>query len=205
MVSFAQRRKDLVRELELGGIRDKEVLATVSKVPREDFVPESLRDSAYENTALPILKDQTISQPFTVAFMLEVLELKKGLKVLEIGAGSGYNAALISELVKPGKVVTTEIIPEVFEFAKKNLRDYKNVRVTLKDGTKDIKQKFDRIIITAASSKVPESLIEALKDPGILIAPVGPKGCQSMVRITKEDKKIRKGSFGSFVFVPLRH
>ena len=185
-------------------ITDNNLIKDFTKIQREKFVLKEYKDDAYSDIALPILKGQTISQPTTVMIMLQALELKKTDKVLEVGSGSGYNAALLSKLVK--KVYTTEIIPELVEFARNNLKNIKNVMVIHCDGSKGLKKysPFDKIIITAASEKVPEILFKQLKNNGILIAPVGPPHMQSLLKYKKKNNKLEVEDFGSFMFVPLK-
>lgn len=204
MVNFTNLRKRMIKDLRNRDITDKKVLNSMSKVPRENFILKEFKSHAYDDSALPLLEDQTISQPYTVAFMLQVLELKQGLDVLEVGTGSGYNAALISEIVKPGKVFTFEINKKVYDFGKSNLKNYKNVKVIHGNGSKGVKnRKFDRIIITAACHEIPKNLIKQLRDPGVLVLPVG-YPVQTMVKIIKKKGKIETENWGSFVFVPLR-
>ncbi len=207
MHDYTTLRHRLVHELELKGIKDKKVLQALSKIPREHFVLEKYKDQAYYDIALPSVSHQTISQPYTVAFMLELLEARPKMKVLEIGTGSGYNAALISLLVFPGKVFTCEIKKQIYEFGKENLGPYKNVYVFLHDGSKGLDDlaPFDRIILTAAGEEIPPKLIEQLKDSGILVAPVGSSQHQTMIKLVKKRKKISMENFGDFVFVPLEN
>ncbi|MEM4263539.1 MAG: protein-L-isoaspartate O-methyltransferase [Candidatus Woesearchaeota archaeon] len=189
-------------------VRDKRVISAFKKVKREDFILQAFRSDAYEDVPLPILKEQTISQPTTVVMMLEFLELKPGLKVLEIGAGSGYNAALIAEIVgKEGFVVTTEVIKELAEFAQENLKKakIKNVKVIHTDGSKGwpTNAPYDRIICTAAAPKIPEVYVNQLKEGGIIVIPVGPQYGQSMIKGKKIKGKLETENLGSFMFVPL--
>ena len=206
MHDYNKLRQRMVQELQQKGIREKRILHALGRIPREHFVLEQYRDNAYEDIALPSVANQTISQPYTVAFMLELLEVKPKMKILEIGTGSGYNAALLSLLVYPGKVFTCEINKQVYEFGRKNLEPYKNIYVFLRDGSKgmDDLAPFDRIIITAAASEIPPKLIEQLRDPGILIAPVGSSQHQNMIRLGKYKKKTYIEEFGDFMFVPLK-
>ena len=166
--------------------RDSEIKA-FKEVNREDFVPVELKNSAYEDIPLPLLRGKTISQPTTVMIMTHLLDLKKGEKVFEIGAGSGYQAAIIAKIVGPkGKVITTEVVPELVQFARENLRKagIKNVQVLEEDGSKGMPKEapFDKIIITAASKEFPHPLMEQLKLEGIIVGPVGNKYEQEMVR-----------------------
>ncbi len=199
----------LIEELRAMGIRDERILRAIEEVKREFFVPHGYHQEAYANHPLPIGHDQTISQPYTVAFMLEALELKGGEKVLEVGAGSGWNAALLGWLVKPGKVIATEIISELAESAEKNVKraGIDNVRVLYADGSLGYEAgaPFDRIIVTAACPDIPALLLEQLADSGTLIAPVGGSFFgQDMVKLVKKGKKLGRSNLGKFVFVPLR-
>lgn len=199
-------KENLINHLKQDGIKDKAVLSAIEKIPREDFVPDYLKSRAYEDVALSVGFGQTISQPYTVAFMLQALELKKADKVLEIGTASGWNAALISILIgQKGKVFTTEIIPELAKSAKLKLKKFKNIKVIAADGSIGLKEfdPFDKIIVAAACPKIPRELIDQLKENGILIAPVGPEHEQELIKITKS-KTIKKEVLGNFIFVPLR-
>lgn len=187
-------------------VTNKRVLDAFKKVKREDFVVKELIKEAYEDVPLPILQHQTISQPTTVVIMLQALEVRPGMKVLEIGAGSGYNAALLSILVGPkGKVYTTEIIPDLAKFAKDNLKKFKNTEVHQSDGSFGLPKfgKFDRIICTAAAKTIPKPLINQLKENGIIVIPVGPRYGQKMVKGIKHKGKLETISLGDFMFVPL--
>lgn len=187
-------------------ITNKNLIKAFTKIPREEFVLKEYKDDAYSDIALPIIKGQTISQPSTVMIMLQALELKKSDKVLEIGSGSGYNAALLSKLVK--EVYTTEIISELVEYAKDKLKklNIKNVIVFHYDGSKGLAKyaPYDKIIITAASEKVPEILFKQLKNNGILLASVGPSNIQSLLKYKKKNNKLEVKDLGSFMFVPLK-
>lgn len=190
-------------------IKNKSVIAAFKKVKRELFVLEDYKSEAYEDYPLPILKGQTISQPTTVMIMLDALEVKQGMKVLEIGAGSGYNAAMLSALVgSKGKVFTTEIVPELVDFAKSNIKKagIRNVTVIKSDGSQGYKQDapYDRIICTAAAPKIPEVLVDQLKEKGVLLIPVGPHYGQHMIRATKVKGELLTEDLGEFMFVPLK-
>lgn len=204
----AQKRILMIQELENQGIRDRKVLEAMEKIERHEFVPREVENEAYSNTPLPIGYGQTISQPYTVAYMLELLELEKGAKVLEIGTGSGYNAILIAEIVgSKGKVYSVEIIPELVKFSKENIRKtgLKNVEIIMGDGGRGYEKEkpYDRIIITAAAKEIPPDLLKQLKEGGILVAPLGERDMQTMTKIRKTKKKITKKEFGGFIFVPL--
>ena len=177
-------------------------------VNREDFVPQDLRNRAYEDNPLPLMRGKTISQPTTVMLMTNVLELKPNEKVFEIGTGSGYQAAIIAKIVEPkGKVTTTEIIPELVNLAKQNLAkaNIRNVEVYEDDGSNGIpKQTFDKIIITAACREFPKPLLEQLKPGGIIVGPVGNRNEQEMVRgIKDKNNKLELGFLGPFLFTPM--
>lgn len=199
-------KKQLLEELKNQGIIDKKVLNAIKKIKRELFVPKKYKDQAYENHPLPIKKNQTISQPYTVAFMLQALDLKKQDKVLEIGTGSGYNSALIQGITKT-TVYTIEIIKDLVIFSKSNLKKakIKKVKVYHHDGSKGFPKfkPYDKIIITAACPELPKNLIKQLKDKGILVAPIGSRYSQQLYKITKNKDKIKIENLGNFIFVPL--
>lgn len=197
-------KSELINSLKNRGF-SKPILRAFSKVPRENFVPENLKPRAYEDTALPIGFSQTISQPYTIATMLELLEPKKSQKILEVGSGCGYVLALLSELVTDsGKIFGIEIINELAERAKRNLRNYKNVKVFSKNGADGLEEHapFDRILISAALEEIPDKLIQQLKEDGILVAPVGGKHLQSLVKFQKIKNKLKIiNEIQGFVFV----
>ena len=197
----------LVEHLKREGIKDPLVLEAFRRVPREEFVPERLRHLAYADTALPIGFGQTISQPFTIASMLEMLRLRPGLKVLEIGTGSGYTAALISEITK-APVYSVEIIPELAERAKKTLEKlgYTNVKVLVGDASGGLPAyaPYDRIIYHAALPKIPSPIVGQLKEGGIVVAPVGSLDLQDLVAYQKRGNSLVEIERRSgFVFVPV--
>jgi len=203
-------KRKLILDLELLGIRERKVLDAIRKVRRENFVLESSRESAYENIALGIIKGQTISQPYTVAKMLELLDLNEGEKVLEIGAGSGYNAALIKTIVgAKGEVYSLEIIRELCNLARDNLKKegIKGVNVLNRDGYGGVAEKapFDKIIITAAAPAIPKTLLEQLNsNGGILLAPIGStEHGQIMTKIVKRGGDLKTTKHGEFMFVPM--
>jgi len=187
------------------GISDQAVLRTLEEVPREAFVDEADRDDAYRDSALAIACGQTISQPFVVAYMTEQLKLQKRHRVLEIGTGSGYQAAVLSKLA--GQVLTIERFRTLADTARRRLEKlgYHNVEVMLGDGFEvppNIGQ-FDRIIVTAAMVQIPESLIQRLGPDGILIAPVGPQhGIQTLVRIVRTEAGFDRKELVDVRFVP---
>jgi protein-L-isoaspartate(D-aspartate) O-methyltransferase len=171
----AERQKMVEAQLKPRGIHDERVLAAMAKVPREEFVPENLRDKSYTDSALPIGHDQTISQPFIVAYMTEQLRLQPTDRVLEIGTGSGYHAALLAELAKD--VYTIEIIEPLAKDASARLArlGYNNAHVKVGDGYQGWPEvaPFDAIIVTCAPDKVPQPLTQQLKEGGRMIVPVG--------------------------------
>ena len=187
------------------GISDQTVLRTMEEVPRELFVEASDRDGAYRDSALPIACGQTISQPFVVAYMTEQLQLKKQHRVLEIGAGSGYQAAVLSKLAR--EVLTVERYRKLADAARARLEklDCHNVEVMLGDGLNLPPNigPFDRIIVTAAVEQIPENLVGRLEIGGILIAPVGPhQGVQTLTRLTRNETGIERKELVEVRFVP---
>jgi protein-L-isoaspartate(D-aspartate) O-methyltransferase len=188
------------------GIDDGRIFEAMRRVPRHFFVPDDLRDAAYGDFPLQIGEGQTISQPYTVAFMLHHLDLKEGHHVLEIGSGSGWSAALMKRLVgKIGRVVTIERIQNLVMYAKENLQKvYSDIDVVQADGSEGLDgyAPYDRIIITAACPSMPPPLIKQLKDAGIIIAPVG-HIVQQMSKGIKQGNSLHVENLGSFRFVPL--
>lgn len=188
-------------------LTDKNIISAFNKVKREDFVIPKLKKYAYIDEPLPIGKGQTISQPTTVAIMTQALEPKKNQKILEVGSGSGYQAAILAEIIgSKGKIITIERIKEIYEYAKDKLKKYKNVKVILSDGSKGYKKlaPFDRIIVTAAAEEIPKPLFKQLKEKGIMIIPVGKTSfSQRLLKIRKIKRKIEQEDLGPFVFVPL--
>jgi protein-L-isoaspartate(D-aspartate) O-methyltransferase len=187
------------------GIKDERVLAAMKKVPRHLFVDEPMQHRAYDDSAIPIGEGQTISQPYMVAVMTEFLELKGTEKVLEIGTGSGYQAAVLAELAK--EIYTVERVAVLAERAEERYRElgYANIRVKVADGTLGWPDAspFDRIIITAGTPKVPAPLLQQLADQGILIAPVGDRFSQQIIKVKKTGDTIVEEYLTPCVFVPL--
>jgi protein-L-isoaspartate(D-aspartate) O-methyltransferase len=202
---FAELRRQMVDDqLRARGITDPLVLAAMLKVPRHLFVPSGIVNSAYEDTALPLTHGQTISQPFIVAYMTQALELKGGEKVLEIGTGSGYQAAVLAEIVK--EVYTIEILPELAKRAEEVLTSlgYKNIHFRTGDGYLGWPEyaPFDAIIVTAAPDHVPQPLVDQLKRGGRMIIPLG-RIDQKLLVIEKGDTGITRRSTIPVRFVPM--
>lgn len=206
MDKFEQMRTRMVEyQIQARGVKDSRVLEVMKKVPRHLFVPKNLKDQAYNDEPLPIGAGQTISQPYIVAYMTEQLQLKGDEKVLEIGTGSGYQAAVIAELAK--ELYTIEIIPDLSQKAQEVLKDlnYQNIYYKIGNGYFGWPEKapFDAVIVTAAPEKMPEPLIEQLKIGGRMIIPVG-DFFQELYLITKEEKGIKKSRKLPVRFVPLQ-
>ncbi|NOZ62962.1 MAG: protein-L-isoaspartate(D-aspartate) O-methyltransferase [Calditrichaeota bacterium] len=203
---YTRRRLRMVKtQIQARGVKDTLVLNAMKKVPRHLFVPENLKEMAYWDRPLPIGEDQTISQPYIVAFMTEKLKLKGKEKVLEIGTGSGYQAAVLAEIAK--EVYTIEIIPKLGEQARARLESlgYKNVRVKIGDGYRGWPEHapFDAIIVTAAPDQIPQPLIQQLKRGGSMIIPVGDLS-QNLFLITKDmDGTVHRKSVLPVIFVPM--
>jgi protein-L-isoaspartate(D-aspartate) O-methyltransferase len=205
-MNYDKLRSDMIKhQIENRGIIDQKLLKAMREIPRELFVPENMKASAYEDNPLPIGKGQTISQPYIVALMTELLELRGNERVLEIGAGSGYQAAILSKLAK--QVISIERVKELALRTKKLLRkyEYKNITVLHGDGTKGYEKEapYDAIIITAAAQKIPKKLIEQLANNGRLVAPIGPRYHQELVRIRKRNGVLEEDYHGGVIFVPL--
>jgi protein-L-isoaspartate(D-aspartate) O-methyltransferase len=187
-----------------GIIKNEALLRAFLEIPREEFVLDEYIEHAYDDHPLPTLSGQTISQPSTMMIMIDALDLKKDDVVLEIGAGTGYSAAIMSRL--SDRIYTAETITELIEMARKNLekQEIENVEVMRDDGTLEFYMKFNKIIVTCACPAIPRVLIEQLGNQGILILPIGPKSSQSMLKIKKEDDKLLVEEMGDFIFVPLQ-
>jgi protein-L-isoaspartate(D-aspartate) O-methyltransferase len=205
---FALARQQMVAE-QLSGpgrnVTNARVLTAMGKVPRHEFVPEPLRSLAYQDCPLPIGNGQTISQPYIVAFMTEQLEPKPADRVLEIGTGSGYQAAVLAEVV--AQVYTVEIIDDLARRAAGDLKrlGYTNVQVRAGDGYKGWPEAapFDAVIVTCAPEEVPQPLIEQLRDGGRMIIPVGPAWSQELVLLRKHGGKLERRAVLPVRFVPM--
>ncbi len=200
-----ERSRMVERQIQARGVTDPRVLAAMREIPRHLFIPPPYDESAYEDNPLPIGDGQTISQPYIVALMTELLSPRLDDNVLEIGAGSGYQAAILSALA--WQVTTIERIPSVAELARKNLAalGVTNVRIIVGDGTLGFPESapYNGIIITAATPSVPSPLIDQLADGGTLVAPVGGREVQELVTLTRRRKEILKSGHGGVRFVPL--
>jgi len=210
MELFEEQRDRLVDSLvRRGYISSPKVQAAMRRVPREEFLPEDLRNEAYVDSPLPIGDGQTISAPHMVAIMAEHLDLSPGMKVLEIGAGSGYHAAVCAELVAPdGHIYTVERISTLASMAESNIKKtgYSNlVTVVFGDGTNGLSEHapYDRIFVAAGAPDIPTPLTDQLVDGGKLLVPVGGRFYQDLIRVEKRGKKLSKENLGGCVFVPL--
>ncbi|NBD35440.1 MAG: protein-L-isoaspartate(D-aspartate) O-methyltransferase [Chloroflexi bacterium] len=206
---FGPERHAMVEETIVArGVSDPDVLRAMRTVPRHVFVPETYRDEAYADHPLPIGHGQTISQPYIVAWMTELLELQPGEKVLEIGTGSGYQAAVLAEL-EGVEVYSIEIIPELVEDARADLRSlgYGDDDVHLKQGDGyygwEEHAPFDAIVVTAAPDHLPQPLVRQLAEGGQIVIPIGPPGgYQTLWRFTKEGEDLKSENLGAVAFVP---
>jgi len=201
----AERRNMVDQQILNRGIRNPTVLDAMRAVERHYFVPEQYRHMAYSDRPLPIGHQQTISQPYIVALMTDYLNLKEGEKVLEIGTGSGYQAAVLAELV--GQVYSVEIVEELAHRARKTLEElgYENVHIRIGDGYKGWEEHapYDAIIVTASPSDVPPALKEQLAEGGRMVIPVGGPVFQKLVLLRKEDGKVKQTDVTSVRFVPM--
>jgi len=205
MSNFLPQKAKLLMALRAQAIMQPEILAAIETLPRELFIPESLHNHAYENASLPIGHKQTISQPYIVALMTQSLELKKTHRVLEIGTGSGYQAAILSRLCR--RVYTLERLRPLLVSAEKRLKELQISNITYRhaDGAKGWPEAapFDRIIITCQLAEIPTTLLDQLKIGGILIAPVGPSGKEELVRVKRETDGFDQKNLMPVRFVPM--
>jgi len=190
-------------------LRSPKIIKAFEKVNRKDFVRSEYVGRAYDDIPLPIGYNQTISQPTTVAFMLELLELKEGLKVLDVGSGSGWTTALLANIVgKKGEVVGVELIPELVNFGRENIGKYcngSNVNIFPAEGTigYPLKSPYDRILVSASADEIPLELIKQLKVSGVLVIPVK-NSIYKLIRKSNDISDVSKEEYPGFVFVPLR-
>jgi protein-L-isoaspartate(D-aspartate) O-methyltransferase len=202
---YDEERKNMVDyQIRRRGIKDNKVLKAMAKVPRHFFVPEQMRDLAYQDEPLPIGEGQTISQPYIVGFMTEALKLSGKEKVLEIGTGSGYQTAILAEIVE--EVYTVELIPELFRRAQSVLSElgYTNIRFLIGDGTRGWPDKapYDAILVSAAPATIPASLVEQLRVRGRMIIPVG-TDFQELILVTRKKDGWDEERLIGVRFVPL--
>ncbi len=203
---YQKQRKEMVnRHLKLRGINNLRVLKAMKNVPREEFLPPERQEFAYNDGPLPIGEGQTISQPYIVAYMTECLQLSSDMKVLEIGTGSGYQSAVLAELVR--EVYTVETIKSHYENAKKNLQKlgYKNIFFLNADGHNGWQEyaPYDRIIVTCAPEEIPIKLVEQLSVNGRMILPVGSRGDQKLFLVEKRNNQIETEERLPVIFVPM--
>jgi len=206
-MNFERLREEMVKfQIAARGIRDEEVLRAFREVPREEFVPEEMREFAYEDSPLPIGEEQTISQPYIVALMTEALELEPDSRVLDVGTGSGYAAAILSRVA--AEVFSVERIGELARVAEKRLKrlGYGNVRVREGDGSLGWAEHapYDAIVVAAGGPEIPKALVDQLADGGRLVIPVGatPR-LQELLRVRRVGGGIEKENLGGVRFVPL--
>ena len=197
------REKMVQQQIMRRGVKNTSVLQAMRKVPRHEFVPQECRNLAYADHPVAIGKGQTISQPYIVAFMSEILQLEATHRVLEIGSGCGYQTAVLAEIVK--EVYTIEVVPFLATMAQRNLQNYSNIHFAEKDGFSGWPQEapFDRIIITCAPPRVPQPLIEQLEIGGVMVVPEGTyiQSLKRIVRTTQHD--VREEDMLDVRFVPM--
>jgi len=205
-MTVAARKIRLIMRLRRAGIGDTNVLSAIERIPREAFVPDSFLDQAYEDRALPIGHGQTLSQPRVVALMTQALEIDRRIKVLEIGTGSGYQAAVLSRLCR--RLYTIERHRGLQRAAERRFQELRlhNITARLGDGAKGWPEQapFARIMVTAAAAEVPESLVDQLAPGGIMVVPVGRPGAdQALLRVTRNEDGFHEEILGDVRFVPL--
>ena len=210
MIDLEHERNHLVDDLKMRGyVTSKAVEDAMRRVPREEFLPAELREEAYVDSPLPIGEGQTISAPHMVAIMAENLDLKPGQKILEVGTGSGYHAAVCAEVIAPdGHIYSIERITSLASFAEDNLKRTgyaKLVTVILGDGSKGLPDHapYDRIFVAAGAPEVPSPLTAQLTPGGKLLVPVGTRWYQDLIMVTRQGAKLEKENLGGCVFVPL--
>ncbi len=204
--TLADKKTALLAELRREGIKNEDVLTAIGEIPREEFIPRALRNQAYENAALPINSGQTISQPYVVAYMTEVLQVTKQHKVLEVGTGSGYQAVVLARLCR--RLFTIERHLPLLNSAEKIFKKLHvfNITTLFGNGMKGWPEQapFDRIMVTAASEDVPEKLLSQLKDGGIMVIPVGAQNqTQHILRLTRHGDDFQRETLLPVKFVPL--
>ena len=198
------RKIRLILQLRESGISNSNVLSALEIIPREKFIPENYRNQAYENIALPISDNQTISQPYVVAKMTELLEIQNNHKVLEIGTGSGYQCAILSKLAR--RVYTIERIKNLYEKSLKIFEELKlsNIVSRYQDGNDGWNEQipFDRIIFTAATKKISDKIFSHISENGIIVSPIVKDGRQILIKYKKKEKKIVSEEHDNVLFVP---
>jgi protein-L-isoaspartate(D-aspartate) O-methyltransferase len=204
--NLVAKRVRLLMDLRRDGISDARVLSAIDRTPRDHFVPAQLHDQAYDNVALPIGQEQTISQPFVVALMTEKLEVEDRHKILEIGTGSGYQTAILARLGR--RVYSIERLRSLIAEAEARFATLRlhNIACRYGDGAKGWPEQgpFDRIIVTAAAPTVPHALVEQLLPDGIMVVPIGPpRGDQSLMRVRRTEPGFSTENLGTVRFVPL--
>jgi protein-L-isoaspartate(D-aspartate) O-methyltransferase len=196
-------KEELIRSLKNKGFQDK-IINAFTRVKRENFVHENFKKLAYEDIALPLSNDQTISQPSTIALALSLLKLKENQKVLEIGSGCGYTLALMSEIIgERGKVYGVEIVKELYDKSLENIKGYQNIKIYNRNGKVHVEEApFNRILISAALSEIPHEILDQLDDNGIIVAPLGSNFMQTLTSIRKiEGKFVVEKEIPGFIFV----
>lgn len=206
-MSTAAHRIRLLMELRANGVTDSRVLSAIERVPRELFTPESMRDRAYEDTALPIDQGQTLSQPTVVGLMTQALDVGPRMKVLEIGTGSGYQAAILAQLCR--RLYTIERHRPLLLVAEERFRTLRLHNIVTRHGDGWLGwpelAPFERIMVTAAPDQVPQALLDQLAIDGVLVIPVGPAGNQMLVRIVRTATGFTEAQVSAVRFVPLVH
>ena len=206
---FIEENENLIKHLRSTGYLKSRLLEeALRKIPRHMFIPEGFRHLAYRDAPLAIGYSQTISQPTTVVAMTEALSVKSGQKILEVGSGSGWQAALLSQLVGvKGYIYSIEIVAELADYARRNIETLgiNNVEIILRDGSVGLREEapYDRIIVTAAAPDISDILLDQLNVGGIMVIPVGNMYLQEMMVVRKKKSSIEKKSIGNFAFVPL--
>ena len=200
------RKIRLIMELRRSGVTDTRVLSAIERIPREIFVPEPFKDQAYENTALPIKLGQTISQPLVVAAMSQALNVGERMKVLEIGTGSGYQAAVLAKLCR--RLYTIERHGPLLAGAEEMFRQLRlhNITAIVGDGSRGWPEQapFDRIMVTAAAESIPQKLVDQLAEGGVMVLPLGAQGGeQDLLRVTKVNGEVKQETLFPVRFVPL--